>query len=104
MSNIPNFACRNVSGLPFHDVMLLENLPKSASLPVATSQEAKRRIRSGEWDFDYIFYTESDQVFVCISSSIGNNNAISARGYTTLNSMVHFFAQLFYIIFYFLSP
>jgi hypothetical protein len=42
--------------------MLLENLPKSASLPVATSQEAKRRIQTGVWDFDYIFYTESDQV------------------------------------------
>jgi hypothetical protein len=42
--------------------MLLENLPKSASLPVATSQETKRRIREGIWDFDYIFYTESDQV------------------------------------------
>jgi hypothetical protein len=55
-------ACRNVSGLPFFDVMLLENLPKSASLPVATSQETKRRIREGIWDFDYIFYTESDQV------------------------------------------
>ena len=61
-------SCRNVSGLPFHDVMLLENLPKSASLPVATSQEAKRRIRSGQWDFDYIFYTESDQVrHLCVS-------------------------------------
>jgi hypothetical protein len=48
--------------LPFYDVMLLENLPKSASLPVATSQETKRRIQSGFWDFDYIFYTESDQV------------------------------------------
>ena len=42
--------------------MLLENLPKSASLPVATSQETKRRIIAGVWDFDYIFYTESDQV------------------------------------------
>jgi hypothetical protein len=45
--------------------MLLENLPKSASLPVATSQETKRRIREGIWDFDYIFYTESDQVCEC---------------------------------------
>jgi hypothetical protein len=27
---------RNISGLPFYDVMLIENLPKSASLPVAT--------------------------------------------------------------------
>lgn len=53
---------RNVSGLPFYDILLLENLPKSASLPVATSQETKRRIRAGIWDFDYIFYTESDQV------------------------------------------
>ena len=58
------FFHRNVSGLPFYDVMVLENLPKSASLPVATSQEAKRRIRSGFWDFDYVFYTESDQVWL----------------------------------------
>ena len=53
---------RNTSGLPFYEVILLENLPKSASLPVATSQETKRRIISGQWDFDYIFFTESDQV------------------------------------------
>ena len=46
---------RNVSGLPFHDVMLIENLPKSASLPVATVQQAKARLMDGRWDFDFIF-------------------------------------------------
>jgi hypothetical protein len=51
-----------MSGLPFYDVMLMENLPKSASLPVSTVQETKRRITSGIWDFDYMFFTESDQV------------------------------------------
>jgi len=29
---------RGASGLPFYDVMVLGNLPKSASLPVATVQ------------------------------------------------------------------
>lgn len=51
------------SGLPFYDVMLLENMPKSASIPVATVQETKRRIFNGTWsNFDYVFFTESDQV------------------------------------------
>lgn len=50
------------SGLPFYDILLLENLPKSASLPVATTQETKRRLQSGKWTFDYVFFTESDQV------------------------------------------
>ncbi len=50
-----------MSGLPFYDVLLMENLPKSASLPVSTVQETKRRITSGIWNFDYMFFTESDQ-------------------------------------------
>ncbi len=63
---------RHASGLPFYDVILLDNLPKSASLPVGTVQATKKRIQSGYWkDFDYIFFTESDQVilgFCCISN------------------------------------
>eukprot|EP01040_Poterioochromonas_malhamensis_P011509 gene11509-12548_t len=55
----------NSSGLPFYDVMLLENMPKSASIPVATVQETKRRIFNGTWsNFDYIFFTESDQILM----------------------------------------
>jgi hypothetical protein len=57
---------RNTSGLPFFDVLLLENLPKSASLPVATVQQTKERIRTGVWTFDYIFFTESDQVLISL--------------------------------------
>ena len=57
---------RITSGLPFYDVVLLNNLPKSASLPVATVQQTKERIMDRRWDFDYMFFTESDQV----SSSI----------------------------------
>ena len=53
---------RNISGLPFFDVILMDNLPKSASLPVSTVQQAKLRIRNKIWDFDYVFFTESDQV------------------------------------------
>lgn len=56
------FLVRNESGLPFFDVMLIENLPKSASLPVATVQQTKARILDGRWDFDFIYFTESDQV------------------------------------------
>ena len=54
---------RNISGLPFYDVILLTDLPKSASLPVATVQQSKARIMDGRWDFDYLYFTESDQVF-----------------------------------------
>lgn len=57
---------RNVSGLPFYDVILLENLPKSASLPVATVQTTKRLINEGTWNFDYMFFTESDQVSILL--------------------------------------
>ena len=52
------------SGMPFYDVILLENLPKSASLPVATTQQVKQRLVSGKWDFDYVFFTESDQILI----------------------------------------
>ena len=55
---------RNESGLPFFDVILVNNLPKSASLPVATSQQVKKRIINGSYDFDYIYFTESDQVHI----------------------------------------
>lgn len=52
---------RNTSNLPFFDVVLLDNLPKSASLPVSTVQQTKARLMDGRWDFDFIFFTESDQ-------------------------------------------
>ena len=43
--------------------MLIEGLPKSASLPVATVQQTKERMLNGTWaHFDYMFFTESDQV------------------------------------------
>jgi len=52
------------SGMPFYDVILLENLPKSAGLPVGTTQQVKQRLVSGQWDFDYVFFTESDQILI----------------------------------------
>ncbi len=55
---------RNDSGLPFYDVMVLSNLPKSASLPVATVQQTKARLADGRWDFDYVYFTESDQILM----------------------------------------
>lgn len=53
---------RHKSGLPFFDVLWLTHLPKVASLPVATSQEVKARLMDGRYDFDHVYYTESDQV------------------------------------------
>lgn len=57
---------RETSGLPFFDVLLLENLPKSASLPVATIQQTKARLMDGRWSslFDYVYFTESDQILM----------------------------------------
>lgn len=56
--------CKKESGLPFYDVLLLENLPKGASLPVATTQRTKQMLQSGKWPFDYVFFTESDQILI----------------------------------------
>lgn len=52
------------TGLPWFDIMFMKQLPKAAALPVATVQETKRRIQGKRWDinFQYIFFTESDQV------------------------------------------
>ncbi len=52
------------SGLPFYDVLLLDNLPKSAGLPVGTTQKVKQKLVNNEWDFKYIFFTESDQILI----------------------------------------
>jgi hypothetical protein len=52
------------SGLPFYDILLLENLPKSAGLPLGTVRKTKEKLMSGEWNFDYIFFTESDQIII----------------------------------------
>jgi hypothetical protein len=56
--------CKNKSGLPFYDVMLLDKLPKAAGLPVGTTQMAKDKLRSGEWAFEFIYFTESDQILI----------------------------------------
>ena len=52
------------SGLPFYDIILLDNLPKSAGLPVGTMQAVKQKLVSKAWDFDYVFFTESDQILM----------------------------------------
>ena len=52
------------SGLPFYDILLLDNLPKSAGLPVGTTQKVKQKLVNNEWDFKYIFFTESDQILI----------------------------------------
>jgi len=52
------------SGLPFYDMILVQDLPKSAGLPVGLTQQVKKRLVSGAYDFDYIFFTESDQILI----------------------------------------
>ena len=61
---LPLFSMRSKeSGLPFFEIMFLET-PNSHSLPLATVQAAKLRILDRKWDFDYIYFTESDQVLL----------------------------------------
>jgi hypothetical protein len=55
---------RKESGLPFFDILLITGLPKSASLPVATTQQTKLRLQTGKWNFSYVFFSESDQIFI----------------------------------------
>ena len=38
---------RKESGLPFFEVILLPNLPKSAGLPVGLTQQTKLRLQDG---------------------------------------------------------
>lgn len=53
-----------LSGLPFYDIILMPKLPKSAGLPVGLTQEVKRRLLDRRYDFDFIFFTESDQILI----------------------------------------
>jgi len=55
---------RENSGLPFYDVILMARLPKSAGLPVGLTQQVKQRLADGRYDFDYVFFTESDQILI----------------------------------------
>jgi hypothetical protein len=53
--------------LPFYDVLLLADLPKSAGLPVGSTQLLRQRLLTGHSryrHFDYVFYTESDQIAI----------------------------------------
>lgn len=54
---------RNQSGLPFYEIMLL-TVPASHSLPLAVVHAARQRILEKAWDFDYLFFTESDQILL----------------------------------------
>jgi hypothetical protein len=38
-------------------------------------QQAKARLMDGRWDFDYVFFTESDQVLYVINGGIECSNA-----------------------------
>lgn len=58
----------NESGLPFFEIVLLKDLPKHAALPFATTVEINQRLNraDGVWKdlFDYVFFTESDQLLI----------------------------------------
>eukprot|EP01032_Pedospumella_encystans_P009104 gene9104-10749_t len=56
--------CMKESGLPFFETILMPALPKSAGLPVGLTQQTKKRLQDGRWDFDYVFFTESDQILI----------------------------------------
>ena len=73
------------AGMPFFDIIVLKDLPKSAALPLGTLIEAKRRLSmkmkttlnsassntKSLWDFKYLYYTESDQVGFIVYKKIG---------------------------------
>ncbi len=61
---------RNHSELPLFEVLLLDTIPTSSSLPLATLQAARLNILEKRWDFDYVYFTESDQVLVWRPESI----------------------------------
>mmetsp|Transcript_8776 Transcript_8776/g.19256 ORF Transcript_8776/g.19256 Transcript_8776/m.19256 type:complete len:454 (-) Transcript_8776:395-1756(-) len=56
--------CMHESGLPFMQAVLLDKLPKAAGLPVGLTQQVRSRLLDGTWDFDFVFFTESDQILV----------------------------------------
>ena len=68
-------ACRDESGLPFRDVVLVRGLEKGEQLPIATLLEVQRRFRTNHdgWRdrFDWIYYTESDQVLRYRADQLG---------------------------------
>jgi len=54
--------CQDKSGLPFFEVVLIAGLANPKLLGVATVLEMQRKFQSQEWAFDYMYFTESDQV------------------------------------------
>ena len=60
------------SNLPLFDVVLINGLPKPKYLGVAAVIEMQRRFQTGLWSkqFDWIYYTESDQVLHLRPSSL----------------------------------
>ena len=92
-----NISNRNKSGLPFYDVIMCDDI-RGAALPVVTLQQAKVRLMDGRWDFDYLYFTESDQVLsskLSINAHMGCsksvaiqvNSALKATSYTLRGPM-----------------
>ena len=53
--------------MPCFEVLLLQILPKSSALPLGTVLAAQAKFIKNEWDFEYLYYTESDQVLYTIN-------------------------------------
>lgn len=82
---------RNFTEMPFYDVVLIQNLPKSASLPVATVQQTKERLLDGRWDFDFVFFTESDQVYIHYHITLSDSYHFSSNIFTHLSWLLFYF-------------
>lgn len=75
------------SNLPFYDVILIEGLPKSAGLPVATTQQIKLRLLKSHPNyltFRYFFFSESDQILLVRKLSMLYAHLQAAPGHMLL--------------------
>ena len=54
----------NTVSLAFYDVVVVDTYNRSDALPAAAVVETQRRFKSREWDFDFLYYTESDQILL----------------------------------------
>lgn len=50
--------------LPFYEIVVIDFYNRTDALPAGSVIEAQKRFRSGRWNFDYLFYTESDQILM----------------------------------------
>lgn len=88
---------REASGLPFFSVIMMPNLPTSASLPLATLQETRSKIESGisrgtGESTLLLFVIDPPQyaracvgVCLCVCGDQGNGNSITCTSPRAIN-------------------